>query len=1185
MEDGVCKFYIHCFAAHCSPCSGIPPPDPARSGTPQCVLSVVCRRTVDSLCNLDVEMTHGAREAPTILAVRAQDLGPYPAPSLHSSTILSSVDGGHSRGGTAGGGSAPADPAAQEELFVDNFGTSAVWRTLGGQVSHTSFRSAVLGPGAHGLAGNNGHGAIAQVVRCRFAALLEGWSSMGDREQEGPERQHQQQEQHQEQQENGQQARQQRRRSRDRRGPWSVCILRAPDLVTVHFPNGDSYDVTLPCEARLLQPVREGLLVQRFSGDADDADDYDGGGEATPSLEGKESRPATSGFMDVSAFGHHAQAGSGQDEQDVLSEDELSDAVPSLFTLRHPLDELRPVALLPPSTAGTRSITWPTEDQQRLVCDASERVVFAGGGGGEGTGPDTSLLVTYNTRHRRHSLWLMLPVQDPVPEPEPELRLPQRVREPMGPPPAPTAVDESFLGPLVHQTPQRDNSRRVSTPGLSSPPVADASSLSSTLLGVSALDSSSSIAGLSMLDGVLRRDRLSIGGSIGRGRMSGGAGRRASSGSNTSWVGPGSTRNEALASALGLGQSGLGVSSSVLALGPAGQHGGGGAGGGGGGGARRSLTESFLPPRAGGSIVGAVAGAGAMALEDVSLMHDLHEEEDGGEEEDEEEEQEGTQPIRPHLGLSLLWRESQDSPSPASHVFCAAATGTLSGNDSAADVAASATAATVDYADISLDRKFILCIVHGEAGSLRALSISVAGAASRGDSQGDETGGFEGGVTAAEGFTTPCRAAVGLCATAGAEGEDTPGGTIASDILLLTRERRLVLQRGESDVTEVAVPTNILSSLAMEERDEGDEPDALSEAVGSCFTLATRAGARRRLRLSLDSSSPLVAACLSAWDCLLTPALATSLRADVVCVAQCLATSVDRGDGVNTDTIDSNSRVTAVRSSVDGNGGMGASTVGGDVDWAALVSVMRELVLGGRETASAAANVPAAQRGSNEARKGGQTNWRGAGSGDDGGHGSAWAALLSSPFHDQYARDSVMMLSGLRTSGREQGSDSQHISTASMGPPPPHPLHPPLQTRRSAFCTEAGTVLDALHLVLEDLKTSRLTVSLVPRLASLLLSLARVCGQGGQGMRDFADHYWRDAAGCGNGRGEAASMICSGDSATAAAADTAERRGGSLPSRPTRFHKVRQDARCDYCCAERRNSCTQCCARTGFPWG
>ncbi|CAN0495300.1 unnamed protein product, partial [Hapterophycus canaliculatus] len=78
---------------------------------------------------------------------------------------------------------------------------------------------------------------------------------------------------------------------------------------------GDSHDVTLPCEARLLQPLGEGLLIQRFAG---------GNGDGSE-------------FSSAAAYG-------GEDEQEDDGLDPLF-SVPSLFTLLHPLDELRPVAL------------------------------------------------------------------------------------------------------------------------------------------------------------------------------------------------------------------------------------------------------------------------------------------------------------------------------------------------------------------------------------------------------------------------------------------------------------------------------------------------------------------------------------------------------------------------------------------------------------------------------------------------------------------------------------------------------------------------------------------------------------------------------------------------------------------------------------------------------------------------
>lgn len=1024
-------------------------------------------------------------------AVHAQDLGAHPAPAPNC-TVLSSVDGGRSRGGTAGGGKSPADPAAQEELFVDESGTSAVWRSLGGQIVHTSFRSVVLGPSSvrnvHGGsdASSNCHGSIVQAVRCRFPVLLEGWSSKQDRKGGAQSDNHHQQQQQQWQ-----------RQKRRRRGPWSICILRCPDLVTVHHPSGYSYDVTLPCEARLLQPLGEGLLVQRFSGEADTA------------VQG------------------------GEEE------------VPSLFTLRHPLDELRPVALLPPTTmlGGSSSSSssamlpppLPAEDQQqRLVCDASERVVFARGGGAGGVGRDVSLLLTYHAERRRHSLWLVLPA--PEPEPEPEL-----LPEPEGPLLAAThggdggGGDVSVLGALVDQSPGGFDGWRATTTGLSSTFAGDASSLSSTLLGVSALDSSSSAAGLSMIDAVLaaghpRKERLSVGGSTragsaGRGRLSFGAsGRRTSTGSNTSWIGAASTRNDALATALGLGKSALGVASNMLSLSAAAGQ------GGGGGGERAPGTDPFLPTLAagGGSVAGTMGFGDSQAFED---------------DEDDDEDEGVSQAIRPHLGLSLVWREAEDSPTPAQHVFCAA-TGT-------AERGVAARSAGDEIVGSPSTEPFLLCLVEQDTARLRALSVSFAAA---------NTGGCDKarGVVVSEAFTMPCRSAVGLCATTGGEGEGTPGGAIAADILVLAPDGGLVLCRGEHPVTRVEIPPQAGEPAPAPASATGgsDQLESVSEAMGSCFTLTRRGGDRRRLRLSLDPASPLVTTCLGAWDCLLSSPLASSLRADVVCTAHALAGQEGRVDA-------------GVGSGVSGYRQRGEGSVGEDLEWAGLVSVLRSLVTGVEsDTAGEQKGRQGDSHGGLEPSKVCKPGGGGGGGGDDGDDDDiAWTSLLSSPFHDQFSRDNVMLLSGLDLDregvrkgegslGRRrstQSATSTAAAAAAAAAVSRKSSPPAIQTQRGAFLAEVGAAFDALHLVLEDLKTSRLTSALVPRLASLLLSLTRLCGDAGSDMRDFADHYWRDAAGCGGGDGEAESMIVRGDGGQRGVTMG----GGFLPSRPTRFRNVR----------------------------
>ncbi|CAN0482462.1 unnamed protein product, partial [Discosporangium mesarthrocarpum] len=139
----------------------------------------------------------------------------------------------------------------------------------------------------------------------------------------------------------------------------------------------------------------------------------------------------------------------------------------------------------------------------------------------------------------------------------------------------------------------------------------------------------------------------------------------------------------------------------------------------------------------------------------------------------------------------------------------------------------------------------------------------------------------------------------------------------------------------------------------------------------------------------------------------------------------------------------------------------------------------------------------------------------------DRGSPGAWEALLGSTFHTRYSSNNTMLLSGLPCGDGSDGDDvpgdvATGAGDGGEGPAPVTQRLAPswspafrLETSRESFLPETGAVMDALHLVLEDLKTSSLSVAHVPPLASLLLSLARLCP--GEGMADFADHYARDA--------------------------------------------------------------------------
>lgn len=79
----------------------------------------------------------------------------------------------------------------------------------------------------------------------------------------------------------------------------------------MYAPDGSTYDVALPCQAQKMWALADGLLIQRFADR-------------------------------IGAEG--ARAGGWDSEEEEMVE------VPSLFSLAHPLDELKPVALSSHST-------------------------------------------------------------------------------------------------------------------------------------------------------------------------------------------------------------------------------------------------------------------------------------------------------------------------------------------------------------------------------------------------------------------------------------------------------------------------------------------------------------------------------------------------------------------------------------------------------------------------------------------------------------------------------------------------------------------------------------------------------------------------------------------------------------------------------------------------------------------
>jgi len=95
--------------------------------------------------------------------------------------------------------------------------------------------------------------------------------------------------------------------------------------------------------------------------------------------------------------------------------------IPSLFSLRHPLEELKPVAVVEEGEDGGSKVAFDGEKEQQpvLLCDAQERVIFTeeiglpSGEGGHGGGPEggegVAIIVTYNDRNGQHRVWLAHP--------------------------------------------------------------------------------------------------------------------------------------------------------------------------------------------------------------------------------------------------------------------------------------------------------------------------------------------------------------------------------------------------------------------------------------------------------------------------------------------------------------------------------------------------------------------------------------------------------------------------------------------------------------------------------------------------------------------------------------------------------------------------------------------------------
>eukprot|EP00808_Paulinella_micropora_P025174 g71415.t1 len=129
----------------------------------------------------------------------------------------------------------------------------------------------------------------------------------------------------------------------------SLCLLH-PNKVMVYLPRaGDIYSVAMPCRVKKLWALLEGVLVEGLPADT------------------------------------------------ALSEGPPGEVPPRLFSLLHPLEELKPLALFDAEEAAAS--TRPTDVLSDFVTDPAIRVVF--------TSPHLPLLLTYHCTKLRHSLYII----------------------------------------------------------------------------------------------------------------------------------------------------------------------------------------------------------------------------------------------------------------------------------------------------------------------------------------------------------------------------------------------------------------------------------------------------------------------------------------------------------------------------------------------------------------------------------------------------------------------------------------------------------------------------------------------------------------------------------------------------------------------------------------------------------
>jgi len=201
-------------------------------------------------------------------------------------------------------------------------------------------------------------------------------------------------------------------------------VLRDPELLVVYPPEGDLYEVALPCQAHKVWALgKEGLLIQRqLAGweveglGVEEGEEEEEEGEAAMLMLGEEEEGGQGRMRMVVGEGGGERRKRGGEEGTTLLLPFPPEPIPSLFSLRHPLEELKPVAMVEGGREGGMEVVGEEKEQQPvLLCDARERVIFTEeirlpcGEGGREEGEGAALVVTYNEGNGQHRVWMAHP--------------------------------------------------------------------------------------------------------------------------------------------------------------------------------------------------------------------------------------------------------------------------------------------------------------------------------------------------------------------------------------------------------------------------------------------------------------------------------------------------------------------------------------------------------------------------------------------------------------------------------------------------------------------------------------------------------------------------------------------------------------------------------------------------------